>query len=85
MSIIHIQEVNSDQVTEVIAKDTKTAIRAYAENAAFDWSDLSKYIMQYHDNKFVNGVKCAIFYFRMEKLTITNIYGNRYLAVWADL
>lgn len=85
MSIIHIQEVNSDQVTEVIAKDAKTAIRAYAKNAAFSLSDLDKYIIQYHDNKLVNGVKCAIFYFRMEKLTITNIYGNRYLAVWADL
>ena len=82
MVVIHIQEVNSDQVTEVTAKDAKTAIRAYAKNAAFSWLDLDKSIMRYHDGK---SVKRAVFYFRTEKLTITNVYGNRYIAVWTDL
>ena len=82
MVVIHIQEVNSDQVTEVTAKDAKTAIRAYAKNAAFSWLDLDKSIMWYHDGK---SVKRAVFYFRTEKLTIINVYGNRYIAVWTDL
>lgn len=84
MVIIHIQEANSDQVTEVTAKDIKTAIRAYAENAASNWSELRNHIMYYHNNEFTKGVRCATFYFRTEKLTISNVYSNRYMAVWTN-
>jgi len=76
MVVIHIQEVNSDQVVEVTAKDIKHAILAYAEHNAFDWRDLYHYTIT---------VNTAVFYFHTEKLTITNLYGNRYIAVWSNV
>ncbi len=85
MAIIHIQEVNSNQVTEVIANTIQQAIKVYAENAAFNWSELHNYFMWYHNHDSANGIERAVFYFRTEKLVIRNIYGNRYTAEWKDL
>ena len=39
MAVIHIQEVNSDQVTEIIAETVEKALWAYAHNACFRWSE----------------------------------------------
>ena len=84
MQIIHIQEVNSDQVVEVIASDTKAAIQAYARHCAFDWNDLLNSFVFYHDHIAKNCVEKAVYHFKTEKLTIRCVYGNRYIAIWED-
>ena len=85
MQIIHVQEVNSDQVVEVIAPDANTAIQAYARRCAFDWNDLLNSFVFYHDHIAINGVEKAVYYFKTEKLTIRCVYGNRYIAMWEDV
>ena len=79
--IIHIQEVNSTQVTEIIAPTLEEAITAYAMNAT-----CNAYM---HSNPGVNNYKLAPntvrwigFPFREELLIVSHIYGQRYLAEW---
>lgn len=80
-TIIHIQEVNSTQVTEIIAPSLEAAILKYAVNAAG-----STYM---HSKPEVNNYKLDPnvvhwigFPFKDELLVVTHIYGQRYLAEW---
>lgn len=81
MVVIHIQEVNSDQVTEVIARNASLAIRAYAKNAAFDWNSLQNVITGFHGKTLYRRV----YSFQTEELTLELIATNRYMATWTDL
>ena len=81
MIVIHIQEVNSDQVTEITARNTNLAMRAYAKNAAFDWNSLQNVTTGFHGKTLY----CRVYNFQTEKLTLELITTNRYRAIWADL
>lgn len=81
MVVIHIQEVNSDQVTEVITRNVSLAIRAYAKNAAFDWNSLQNVVTGFHGKTLYRRV----YDFQNEKLTLELIAANRYMATWTDL
>lgn len=81
MVVVHIQEVNSDQVTEVTARNASLAIRAYAKNAAFDWSSLQNAVTGFHGKTLYRRV----YDFQTEKLTLELIATDRYMATWTDL
>ena len=59
MVVIHIQEANSDQVTEVTARNVSLAMRAYAKNAAFDWSSLQNAVTGFMEKPYT--VECITF------------------------
>lgn len=81
MVVIHIQEVNSEQVTEVTARNISLAIRTYAKNAAFDWNSLQNVITGFHGKTLYRRV----YSFQTEELTLELITANRYRAVWTNL
>lgn len=81
MAIIHIQEANSDQVTEVTARNVNLAMRTYAKNAAFDWSSLQNAVTGFHGKTLYRRV----YNFQTEKLTLELIATDRYVATWTDL
>lgn len=81
MVVIHIQEANSDQVTEVTARNVNLAMRAYAKNAAFDWSSLQNAVTGFHGRTLYRRV----YNFQTEKLTLELIATDRYVATWTNL
>ena len=82
-AIIHIQEINSTQVSEITAKTIEDAIWAYAHNSAFDWDDFDcARLMRYPESE---DIKWMEFEFITEKLVVRHVYGERYTAQWADL
>ena len=80
MAIIHIQEVNSDQVTEVTAETVEKALWAYAHNACFQWSEWAGATAEYYPKS--DMIKRMVFMFDNEQLTLCNIYGERFTAEW---
>ena len=82
MAIIHIQEVSSEQVTEVIANNYKDAILAYAKNAAFKWADHIHTSVRYYENS--DCVKRMSINFKTERLVVRHVYGNRYTVAWVE-
>ena len=80
MAVIHIQEVNSNQVTEITARNVSLAIRAYAKNAAFDWNSLQNVVTGFHGKTLYRRV----YNFQTEKLTLELVTANRYIATWTD-
>ena len=85
-TVIHIQEVNSTQATEFIRNTTEEAIRAYAQNAAFDWTQLYSTRVNYFPGTTV--VRRMVFEFNTERLIVrhemTSIYGHRYVVAWLN-
>lgn len=85
-TIVHIQETTSTQVTEFIRSNTEEAIRAYAQNAAFDWSQLYGSRVRYFPGTTV--VRRMVFEFNTERLIVrhemTSIYGHRYVVAWVN-
>lgn len=85
-TIIHIQEVDSTQVTEFIRNTTEEAIRAYAQNAAFDWTQLYSTRVNYFPGTTV--VRRMVFEFKDERLIVlhemTSVYGHRYVVAWLN-
>lgn len=83
MTVIHIQEITSGQVTEIIAETMEKALWAYAHNAAFNWDDFDgAKLKKYPHSEDINWME---FEFITEKLTIQHIYGNRYTAEWVNI
>ena len=83
IAIIHIQEINSTQVSEITAKTIEDAIWAYAYNAAFDWEHFEfARLMRYPKSEDINWME---FEFITEKLIVRHIYGERYTAQWVEL
>ena len=83
MAIIHIQEITSTQVGEVIANTIEDAMWAYAHNAAYDWDDFECVkLMRYRHSDDIQWME---FEFITEKLVIRHIYGERYTAEWINL
>ena len=85
-TVIHIQEVNSTQVTEFVRDNTEEAIRAYAKNAAFNWDHLYNTRVRYFPGTAV--VRRMVFEFNTERLIVlhemTSACGHRYTAAWLD-
>lgn len=79
--IIHIQEVNSTQVTEVTAETLEKAIAKYAMNATCNAYMSSKPEIN-HYKLSPNVVHWIGFPFKEELLVVTHIYGQRYMAEW---
>lgn len=83
-AIIHIQEVTSSQVTEVIMDTTEAAIMAYARNAAANWDRLFMARFRYYPGDKV--VRRAVIVFDTEKLVVkheaSSAGGHRYLVAW---
>lgn len=86
MAIIHIQEITSTQVTEIIMDATEAAIMAYARNSAFVWDQLICVKFWYFPGDRV--IRRAVFEFDTERLVIRHeaslAGGHRYLAAWLD-
>ena len=80
MTVTHIQEVNSDQVTEIIAETVEKALWAYAHNACFRWSEWAGATAEYYPKS--NAIKKMVFIFNNEQLTLCNVYGERFIAEW---
>lgn len=80
MAIIHIQEVTSTQVTEIIAETVENALWAYAHNACYLWEAFVEATMEYYPKS--ETVKKAVFMFDDEQLTLYNVYGERFTAEW---
>ena len=80
MTIIHIQEVNSDQVTEIIAETMEKALLAYAHNACFRWNEWAGATAEYYPKS--NAIRKMVFMFDNEQLTICHVYGERFSAEW---
>ena len=80
MAIIHIQEVNSDQVTEVTAETVEKALWAYVHNACFRWSEWAGTTAEYYPKS--DTIKKMVFMFDNEQLTLCNVYGERFIAEW---
>ena len=80
MAIIHIQEVNSDQVTEIIAETVEKALWAYTNNACFKWSEWAGTTVEYYPKS--DMIKRMVFMFDNEQLTLCNVYGERFTAEW---
>lgn len=85
-TVIHIQEVNSTQVTEFIRNSTEEAIRAYAQNAAFDWTQLYNARVKYFPGTTV--VRRMVLEFNTERLIVrhemTSACGHRYVVAWLN-
>lgn len=82
-TIIHIQELTSTQVSEIIDKSIEDAMWAYAHNAAFDWDDLvCAKLKRYPRSKAIHWME---FEFVTERLTIRHVYGTRYTAEWVNI
>lgn len=85
-TIIHIQEVDSTQVTEFIRNTTEEAIRAYAQNAAYNWEHLYGSRVRYFPGTTV--VRRMVFEFNTERLIVrhemTSTYGHRYIVAWLN-
>jgi hypothetical protein len=85
-TIVHIQEITSTQVTELIRNSTEEAIRAYAQNAAFDWSQLYNARAKFFPGTAI--VRRMVFEFNTERLIVrhemTSEYGHRYIVAWVD-
>lgn len=81
--IIHIQELNSSQVTEVKAHTIEDGMWAYAHNAAFDWDafECAK-LMRYRGKKMIKWME---FCFAEEYLIIRRVGRRRYTAEWVDM
>lgn len=86
MATIHIQEITSTQVTEVIMDTIEAAIMAYARNAAANWDQLFNARFRYYPGDKV--VRRAAFEFDTERLVIqheiSSAGGHRYLAAWIN-
>lgn len=80
MAVIHIQEVNSDQVTEIIAETVEKALWAYAHNACFRCSEWDGATAEYYPKS--DMIKRMVFMFDNEQLTLCNVYGERFTAEW---
>lgn len=80
MSIIHIQEVTSDQVTEITAENVEKALWAYAHNACFRWDEWTGATVEYYPKS--DTIKKMVFTFDNEELTLYNVYGMRFTAKW---
>lgn len=85
-TIIHIQEVDSPQVTEYIKDNTEEAIRAYAKNAAANWEHLYNVRIKYFPGTKV--VYRMVFEFNTERLIVrhemSSVYGHRYVVAWLN-
>lgn len=79
-TIIHIQEVNSTQVSEVIAETIEKALWAYAQNAAFRWSAFTGTTLKRYPKSDI--IKEMVFTFEGEQLTLYHVYGERFSAEW---
>lgn len=78
--IIHIQEVNSTQVSEVIAETVERALWAYAHNAAARWAAFTEATAHYYPNNV--DIERMVFTFDGEQLTLCHVYGERFSAEW---
>jgi hypothetical protein len=85
-TVVHIQETTSTQVTELIRNNTEEAIRAYAQNAAYNWGHLYGARVKYFPGTTV--VRRMVFEFNTERLIVrhemTSIYGHRYVVAWLN-
>lgn len=80
MAIIHIQEVTSTQVTEIIAETLEDALWAYAHNACYRWEAFAEATAEYYPKS--DAIKRMVFMFDDEQLTLCNVYGERFTAEW---
>lgn len=80
MVVIHIQEVTSDQVTEVTAETLEDALFAYAQNACLKWDEWAGATAKYYPKS--DAIKKMVFTFDNEELTLYNVYGMRFTAEW---
>ena len=80
MVVIHIQEVTSTQVTEIIAETLEDALFAYAHNACYRWEAFAEATAEYYYKS--DAIKKMVFIFDDEQLTLYNIYGERFTAEW---
>lgn len=78
--IVHIQEIESTQVSAITSVSVEKAIWAYAKNAAANWRDLVHAQTIYYPNS--NYVYCVKFEFATEELIIDHVYGDRFTALW---
>lgn len=85
-TIVHIQETASTQVTEFIRNSTEEAIRAYAQNAAYNWGHLYNARVSYFPGTTV--VRRMVFEFNTERLIVrhemASTYGHRYIVAWLN-
>ena len=79
-TIIHIQEVNSTQVSEILSENVEKALWAYAQNAAFRWSAFTGATLKRYPKSDI--IKEMTFIFEGEQLTLCHVYGERFSAEW---
>lgn len=86
MTIIHIQETTSTQVTEFIRSNIEDAIWDYAKNAAANWDRFWSARVRYFPGDKV--VRRMVFEFATERLIVrhemTTECGHRYIAAWVN-
>ena len=80
MVVIHVQEVTSTQVTEIIAETLEDALFAYAHNACDRWETFAEATAEYYYKS--DAIKKMVFIFDDEQLTLYNVYGERFTAEW---
>lgn len=80
MVVIHIQEVTSTQVTEIIAETLEDALFAYAHNACHRWEAFAEATAEYYYKS--DAIKRMVFMFDNEELILYNVYGMRFTAEW---
>jgi hypothetical protein len=81
MIIVHIHEITSTQVSEIIVQNVETALCAYARNAAFRWEDL----IAVHGVRRADGmITRMVFEFKEERLILRHICNSQYAAAWLD-
>lgn len=79
-TIIHIQEVNSTQVSEILTETIEQALWTYAHNAAARRNAFTGTTLKYYPKSSI--IKEMVFMFDDEQLTLCHTYGERFSAEW---
>lgn len=82
--IIHIQEKNSSQITEIVAPTLEAALMAYVRNAAYAWDEFDGRPCYSYPRRTAQGrdIIEAAYFFRSEHCVLYKVAECRFYAEW---